>query len=149
MSTYEYYELGHGNEVWRKVEVFENRAELPKGWEGIKRLIRVRRWGYRAGKRFEERTFYVTSKPISSAKVAAGIIQGHWSIENKLHRVKDVIMGEDGMSVRADGAATLVAHLNSVVINVLNINGLKPTKDTFAKFANKVKELHKLFDKVT
>lgn len=149
ISTYEYYEQGHGNQVYRRIEVFVNEAVLPKGWEGIERFIRVRRWGYRAGKRFDELTFYISSKPINSASVAATTIQEHWSIENKLHRVKDVIMGEDGMSIKRDASATIVAHLNSVAINILRINGLKPTKDTFAQFANKVKELHNLFDKVT
>jgi hypothetical protein len=147
ISTFEYYERGHGNEVYRRVEVFVNGANLPNGWAGIERLIRVRRWGYRAGKRFDERTFYITSKPVNSASVAATIIQGHWCIENKLHRVKDVFMGEDDMSIERDSTATIVAHLNSVAINVLNMNGLKPTKDTFAQFANKVKELYILFDK--
>lgn len=39
--TCEYYEEGHG----RQVELYENHAQLPKGWNGIQRLVKVRRWG--------------------------------------------------------------------------------------------------------
>ena len=44
-ATCEYKDLGHGREVHRRVELFDNQATLPKGWENIQRLVRVRRWG--------------------------------------------------------------------------------------------------------
>ncbi len=35
---------------------------MPKGWNGIERLIKVRRWGLRSGKKFEQTAYYITSK---------------------------------------------------------------------------------------
>lgn len=145
ISTCEYYEDKHGYQVHRRVELYVNNAELPKGWNGITRLVKVRRWGTRDNKPFEERAFYVLSKPIGSALVVARAIQGHWAIENQLHWVKDVNLGEDDMTLRDKNMASILVYLNNAALNILRMAGYKPTKDTFAKFANKVNELNNLF----
>lgn len=109
----------------------------------------MRRWGTRHGKYYEEVSFYVLSKPIDSAQTVAKGIRGHWGIENNLHWVKDVILGEDDMTITNQKQATIVAHLNTTALNLLRLAGLKPNKDTLAIFTNKVHELHKLFCKYT
>ena len=147
MSSYETYEKGHGRCEFRCVELYHNRAELPAGWNGITRLVKVRRWGTRKDQPYHEVSFYVLSKPINSARIVAQGVRGHWSIENNLHWVKDTTMGEDDMTIVQQNTATVVAHLNSTAINLLQLAGMKPNKDNFAKFTNKVKELHKLFAK--
>lgn len=144
-STCEYYEDKHGYEVHRRVELYVNKAELPKGWNGIERLVKVRRWGIRENKPFHEVSFYALSKPINSAAIVAKAVQGHWSVENNLHWMKDVNMGEDDMSIKNPKTAAILAYFNNVAVNVLNKAGRKPTKDTFAKISNKVNELIKLF----
>lgn len=149
ISTCEYYECEHGREIFRRVELYDNQAQLPEGWNGIKRLIKVRRWGTRKGKPFEESAFYVLSKPIDSALIAARAIQGHWSIENKLHWIKDVNLKEDDMTINDRNAVALVVYLNNIALNTLRQAGYKPVKNTFAKFANKVNELIKLFQIIT
>ena len=145
ISTCEYYEHKHGYEVHRRIELYRNEVDLPKGWNGIQRLIKVRRWGIRNGQAFEERAFYVLSKPINSAGLVAQAIQGHWAIENQLHWIKDVNMGEDHMTLKDKNMVAVLVYLNNTAINVLRNAGYKPIKDTFAKFANKVNELYKLF----
>lgn len=147
ISICEYYQEEHGRQVYRRVELYDNQAQLPKGWNGIQRLIKVRRWGMRNGKSFEERTFYVLSKPLHSAALVAHAIQEHWGIENRLHWIKDVNMGEDDMSIVEPSTAAILVHLNNAAFNLLKINGYKPVKDTFAKIANKVNELYRLFQK--
>ena len=72
-------------------------------------------------------------------------IRGHWGIENRLHWTKDVLIGEDDMTITNTNAATVVAFLNTTALNLLQLAGYKPIKDTFAKFANKVNELYNLF----
>jgi predicted transposase YbfD/YdcC len=149
ISTCEYYEQEHGRQVYRRIELYVNDASLPKGWNGITRFVKVRRWGIRKGKPFEERTFYILSKPINSAFVVAQAIQAHWTIENNLHWCKDVNLGEDDMSVSNTNAISLLVYLNNIACNTLKQAGYKPVKNTFAKFANKVNELIKLFQKET
>ncbi len=144
-SVCETIEKGHGRKEHRQVELFFNHLDLPKGWNGIERVIRVKRWGTRKGQPFQQTSYYVLSKPINSANVVAKGIRGHWGIENSLHWTKDVLMGEDNMTIINNNAATVVAFLNTTAINLLRLAGHKPVKDSFAKFANKVNELYYLF----
>lgn len=119
---------------------------MPKGWNGITRLVKVRRWGIRGEKPFEELSFYALSKPINSAAIVAHAIQNHWSIENCLHWIKDVNFGEDDMTLTSPKESVILAYLNNIAYNILRVKGLKPTKDTLARFSNKVYELNKLFN---
>lgn len=145
-STCEYYENNHGHEVTRLVELYRNEIELPEGWKGIEQFVKVRRWGYRNGKRFECVSYHASSKEFNSAYQAARAVQGHWSVENNLHWMKDVNMGEDDMSLRTPKKAAMLACFNNIAINILRRNGYKPTKAVFSKISNKVNELYKLFN---
>jgi hypothetical protein len=131
--------------VYRRVELYVNRTTLPKGWNGIQRFVKLRRWGKRNNKEFHEVSFYALSNPINSALVAASAIQGHWGIENNLHWTKDVLLQEDYMTPHDKNMVSILVQLNNLALNTVRINGLRPVKDTFAKFANKVNELYKLF----
>lgn len=144
ISTSETYEKSRGRIENRRVELYENKIELPQGWNGVQRFAKVRRWGTRNGKDYHEVSFYILSKPMNLAHEVAKGIRNHWSIENNLHWTKDVLMGEDAMTIKEPNSATLVAHLNDLAINLLTLAGYKPIKDTFAKFTNKVKELEPL-----
>jgi predicted transposase YbfD/YdcC len=135
--------------VYRNVELYVNQATLPKGWNGIERLIKVRRWGTRGGNRFEEVSFYVLSKKVNSAKTIAIAIQRHWAIENELHWVKDVNIGEDSMTMNDKKTVEMTVYLNNVALNILKMSNLKPTKNTFALLANKVDKLYLLFKNKT
>ncbi len=73
------------------------------------------------------------------------MIRQHWHIENGLHWIKDVLLREDSITINQHNSATNIGMLNSLILNVLRMAGLKPNKDTFARFANKVNELIKLF----
>lgn len=145
ISTCEYYEQAHGHQIYRRVELYLNEAQLPKDWNGIQRLVKVRRWGTRNHRPFHEVSFYVLSKPIDSALLVARAIQGHWGIENNLHWAKDINLGEDDMTIRDCNTVAVLVCLNNTAINILRVAGRKPIKDTFAKIANKVNELYKLF----
>jgi predicted transposase YbfD/YdcC len=146
ISIFEYYEAKNGNEIHRNVALFENEATLPKGWEGISRIVKVRRWGVRNTKAFDETSYYILSKPIHHARTVAKAIQGHWSIENGLHWTKDMHLGEDDMTLKDKQQVTLLTYLNNVAVNLIKAKGWKPNADTFAKIKNKVYELGKLFN---
>ncbi len=145
ISTHEYDQKGHGRHVYRQVELYGPMAEQPSGWNGIQRVVKVRRWGTRQGTPFDETAFYVLSKPMDAADRVAKAIQSHWTIENNLHWAKDVNMKEDATTLRKHSQVSLLIQLNNVIVNTLTINGYKVIKNTFAKFANKVNELAKLF----
>jgi predicted transposase YbfD/YdcC len=63
---------------------------------------------------------YISNLPESAGEFW-GIIRGHWSIENRLHWILDVCLGEDGCQVRQDSAAE--------ILNVMRKTALYPVTD--------------------
>lgn len=53
----------------------------------------------------------------------AAWVQGHWSIENRLHWVRDVSFGEDNSQVRTGQAPRVMATCRNLAIGVLRITG--------------------------
>jgi hypothetical protein len=51
--------------------------------------------------------------------------RGHWSIENKLHWVRDVTFDEDRSQVRKGRGAHLMATLRNIAISLLRLAGAK------------------------
>ncbi len=45
--------------------------------------------------------------------------RGHWSIENQLHRSRDVVLGEDACRVRSGSAPQALAALRNTVISLV------------------------------
>lgn len=52
----------------------------------------------------------------ASVKELAGLIRGHWSIENCSHYVRDVTFREDKATVRTRGGPQVMATLRNVAI---------------------------------
>lgn len=65
-----------------------------------------------------ERRYYLSSLPVDAAKFAQAV-RGHWAIENSLHWVLDVHMGEDDSRARAGHAAANLATLRRLALNLL------------------------------
>jgi predicted transposase YbfD/YdcC len=65
-----------------------------------------------------ERRYYLTSLPAQVQRFAAAV-RGHWEIENALHWVLDVQMGEDRCSVRQHNAAQNLAAMRALCLNLL------------------------------
>jgi hypothetical protein len=49
--------------------------------------------------------------------------RGHWTIENGLHSVKDVTMGEDKSTVHLDNGPKIMATLRNTVVSWLRHAG--------------------------
>jgi len=47
------------------------------------------------------------------------IVRSHWSVENQLHWVLDVILGEDASRTRKDEAPQNLAILRKLALNIL------------------------------
>ena len=50
-------------------------------------------------------------------------VRGHWGIENRLHYVRDVTLGEDASQVRTGAAPQVMAALRNVVLGLLRSGG--------------------------
>lgn len=59
---------------------------------------------------------------VSSAMVKQ-VWRGHWSIENKVHHVRDITMGEDAHQMHTGNAPHVLAALRNAVLNALRAAG--------------------------
>ena len=50
--------------------------------------------------------------------------RGHWTIENRLHYVKDVTMREDRSTVHSDNGPKIMAALRNTALSLLRLAGV-------------------------
>lgn len=107
------------------MRVFAARQEDPyASWPKLASIIEVERTGTRGTKPYVERRFYLSSHTAEAVEFAS-IVRGHWQIENALHWVKDVILGEDDYATRAGYAPQNAALLRSLMITLLRLAGFR------------------------
>jgi hypothetical protein len=68
----------------------------------------------------------VTSLPRerADARRLLGLARRHWGIENRLHHVRDVTLGEDACRVRSGAAPQALACLRNAALRLLG--GINP-----------------------
>jgi hypothetical protein len=73
------------------------------------------------GKKTVEVVYGITSLAPEQADAAAllGLMRDHWHIENGLHYVRDVTLGEDACRVRSASAPQVLAALRNAVVHLL------------------------------
>ena len=92
-------------------------ADLAK-WEGLQSVGMVEATREINGKITKERRYYLSSLPIDIERFARAV-RGHWGIENKVHWVLDVQLGEDQSRARSGYAAENLATLRRFALNLL------------------------------
>ena len=68
-------------------------------------------------------------------------IRGHWSIENRLHWVKDVRQHEDSSRISKGNGVETLSLLKNIAINLCREDGFDSIKAAAIHFASNVKEL--------
>lgn len=106
----------------RIIEVFQNVPPISSSWIGLKSLLKVERFGTRAGKSYHQVAYYISSLLYCAADFAPGI-RGHWGIENRLHWVKDVVFAEDNSAIRQGNAPANCSVIFAIALNVLRRHG--------------------------
>jgi predicted transposase YbfD/YdcC len=87
-------------------------------WEALRSVGMVEAVREVNGRTTTERRYYLSSLPAEAARFAAAV-RGHWEIENCVHWVLDVQMGEDRCVVRQQHAAQNLAALRVLCLNLL------------------------------
>ena len=64
--------------------------------------------------------YYISSKK-EKAEVFLEKIQEHWTIENKLHWVKDVVMEKDKSKIKEKKAASNISVLKTIGLNLFRL----------------------------
>lgn len=73
-----------------------------------------------------ERRYYISSRALTAAQLAAAV-RGHWGVENRLHWVLDVSLGEDASTVRKDNAPQNLSLLKKIVLNLIRLDTTEKT----------------------
>jgi hypothetical protein len=142
LSRAQTIEHDHNRQVHRQVWVYEAPENLQLQWAGLKRLIWVERWGMREGKFFREQSGYISDLKLEAAELLPHI-QQHWSIENRLHWVRDVTFEED--DARPGGNAPVNwATLNCFLITIVRQLGYRTLPQGARVLANQVKRVFEL-----
>ena len=121
-------EIGQRNRIEsRRTSVWpvaENRLGAP--WSPVRCLIQVQRHTELFNTRLavwqprSETAWYVCTRALS-AQDAHRAVREHWSIENALHHVRDVAMGEDASRIRIKPG--VFAQLRTCALNLLRNAG--------------------------
>ncbi len=138
-------ERSRGRKENRRVELWRSTQQVAAlGWNGVRTILRVQRWGKRGGQQYHEVHWYIASIE-ATAEVFLKIVRLHWQVENNCHWVKDVVFGEDTTPTPDPNANRVFALLRNIVINLYRRHGHYSMKYAIEQFTNLVKELYELF----
>jgi Transposase DDE domain len=113
-------EKGHGRVEKRTVRA-TSILTLHRKWPGLAQGLEITRERTVNGETTVEVEYAMTSlKPEEAdAKRLSGLIREHWGIENALHYVRDVTLGEDACRVRKGSAPQVLAAVRNAVVHLL------------------------------
>jgi IS4 transposase len=113
-------EKGHGRLEKRTVRTTEI-LTLRQKWPGLAQGLEITRERTVRGKTTVEVEYAMTSlKPEQAdAQRLSALVREHWRIENGLHYVRDVTLGEDGCRVRKGSAPQVLAAVRNTVVHLL------------------------------
>lgn len=117
---------GHGRLERRTLESSTTLNDyLP--WPSVGQVMRrcCRRQVLKTGKTSQEITYAITDLRPQQADAAclAALWRGHWTIENRVHYVRDVTFGEDACQIHVGTAPRALAILRNALLTLLRCQG--------------------------
>jgi predicted transposase YbfD/YdcC len=111
---------GHGRREERTLRT-TTLLTLHEKWEGLAQGFELTHKRTIKGETTVEVIYGITSlkEEEADAKRLLRLVRGHWGIENKLHYVRDVTLGEDSCRVRKGSAPQVLAAVRNTVIHLL------------------------------
>lgn len=143
MSWYAHIELNRGRLENREVKVYNLPDEIRNQWAGAKQAVWIHREVKKKGKVSVENAYYLSSMEGSALLYSYGI-RSHWSIENSLHWVKDVTMGEDRSKIRKGNAPSILSTLRNGAMNIFRNHGMNQIAKATRLVANDIDKLVQL-----
>lgn len=115
---------GHGR-IERRCLVSTTAVNEYLNWPGTAQVCQITRTVSRGGETTSEVHYAITSVPRSQADAArlSDWWRGHWSIENRLHWVRDVTFGEDSSRIRTKSTPQIFSAFRNAAISCLRSLG--------------------------
>ncbi len=113
-------------------------------WPGVGQVLRrtCQRIILKTGHVSEEVTYGMSSLGWAEAHAAQveALWRGHWGIENKVHYVRDVTMGEDAGQIHVGPAPHALAALRNGLLTLLRSTGVTNSADALRSYAASLEE---------
>jgi predicted transposase YbfD/YdcC len=141
-------EKGHGRRERRTIQVLDAPAHIARRFPHARQVALIERYATRTerarkGKRWVRKqvktavaAFIITSLDAREAapEHIAGYVRGHWTIENKVHWVRDVTFREDSSRVRTGPRPRIMTTLRNLAIGLIRQAG-------YTKIAATIREI--------
>lgn len=112
----------HGRVETRKCSIIDNFTFMDdcEGWEGLRSIIKVesQRYFKSDGRTETEARFYISSHK-ADAKQINTVIRNHWSVENNLHWMLDVVFAEDSSRRRTGNSAANFNIISKIALGLI------------------------------
>ena len=112
-------------------------------WPGAAQVLRVESEVTAGGEATCEVSYAITSVPRCQADAARLLAwhREHWGIENRLHHVRDVTMGEDANRTRTGSGPQVLAALRNAAIGHLRMARSENIAASLRRNAARVRDL--------
>jgi predicted transposase YbfD/YdcC len=124
LQTYRVVEKGHGRLEERQIRVSSDLAGY-SSWPYLAQVFEYTRTWTSKGVRKQQIRYGITSLPaeVSDAARLAALKRGHWQVENALHYVKDVTLGEDRSQTHIRNGADVFAMVRNIAVSLIRRSG--------------------------
>jgi predicted transposase YbfD/YdcC len=115
-------ECGHGRSLERRELIASTDLTDYLDWPGARQVFRLERTWREHGQPKRALHYGITSLAPDHADAAQllALRRGHWTIENRLHRHKDVALDEDASLIHVGQGPTVMALLRDAALNLLH-----------------------------
>lgn len=129
VTTISTEDRGHGRIERRTLTVLALADGDTLDWPGARQIGSIKRVriNQRTGEVLsQETTCFVTSlsPDQASPQNLMEIVRGHWTIENRVHYVRDVTLGEDASQIRQGNSPQVMAAFRNLILTLLRWTGV-------------------------
>ena len=147
LDTHTDVETSHGFTTTRTLMASTLLTDYIK-WPGLAQVYQYRsqRVNTKTGEITYQTQYGITSlaPEAASAKDLLKLRRQHWTIENKVHWVRDTVLGEDASQARTGSLPHVMAALRNTAMSVLRFDGQTKIAETMRFFASEPKLAVKL-----
>lgn len=125
--TAQTWERGHGRRDEQRRLIASTDLNAYLDWPALAQVFRLERTWHHKGVLHTARHYGITSltPTQADAEQLLTLRRGHWTIENAVHRQKDVAFGEDSSLIHCQAGPTVMALLRDAALNLLHQAGIR------------------------